>query len=144
MKAVRINDRGSVAARVIDKVLREIHAPRKMDSLQQPPTDVLPHSLGSIPAVTFRTTKFRQSTQTTRVSGRHSIEVPTLPEHPKISMSAKTRKSPKPTVLRDFFNSLDEGTKGLLLLAMNLETGPEQSLKVKQDKLEAEILRRTK
>ncbi len=59
-------------------------------------------------------------------------------------MSAKTRKSPKPTVLRDFFNSLDEGTKGLLLLAMNLETGPEQSLKVKQDKLEAEILRRTK
>ncbi|MCX6880190.1 MAG: hypothetical protein NTW21_41260 [Verrucomicrobia bacterium] len=38
-------------------------------------------------------------------------------------MPAKTkpRKAPKPTVLRDFFASLDEKTKGLLLLALNME-----------------------
>ena len=59
-------------------------------------------------------------------------------------MPAKPRKAPKPTVLRDFFASLDEKTKGLLLLTLNLESNSELSVKEKQEKLEAELLRRTK
>jgi len=59
-------------------------------------------------------------------------------------MSSKPRKAPKPTVLRDFFGSLDDKTKGLLLLTLNLETNSELSPQGKQEKLEAEILRRTK
>ncbi len=59
-------------------------------------------------------------------------------------MPAKPRKEPKPTVLRDFFGSLDDKTKGLLLLTLNLEADSELSQKSKQEKLEAELLRRTK
>jgi hypothetical protein len=55
---------------------------------------------------------------------------------------SKPRKVPKPTVLRDFFASLDEKTKGLLLLSLNLEANSEFSQKEKQDKLEAELIRR--
>jgi hypothetical protein len=40
-------------------------------------------------------------------------------------MPAKPRKAPKPTVLRDFFGSLDDKTKGLLLLTLNLESNSE-------------------
>jgi len=57
---------------------------------------------------------------------------------------SKPRKAPKPTVLRDFFASLDEKTKGLLLLTLNMEANTELSQPVKQDKLEAEFLRRAK
>ena len=57
---------------------------------------------------------------------------------------SKPRKAPKPTVLRDFFASLDDKTKGLLLLTLNLETDTELSQREKQDKLEAEFLRRVK
>jgi hypothetical protein len=59
-------------------------------------------------------------------------------------MPAKPRKAPKPTVLRDFFASLDDKTKGLLLLTLNMEADTELSQRVKQDKLEAEFLRRAK
>ncbi len=61
-------------------------------------------------------------------------------------MPAKTKpqKAPKPTVLRDFFASLDEKTKGLLLLTLNMEASSELSQREKQDKLEAELLRRAK
>jgi hypothetical protein len=61
-----------------------------------------------------------------------------------MSAKSKPRKAPKPTVLRDFFASLDEKTKGLLLLTLNMEADTELSQRVKQDKLEAEILRRAK
>lgn len=57
---------------------------------------------------------------------------------------SKLRKAPKPTVLRDFFGSLDDKTKGLLLLTLNLEADSEFSQKAKQEKLEAELLRRIK
>lgn len=57
---------------------------------------------------------------------------------------SKPRKAPKPTVLRDFFASLDDKTKGLLLLTLNMETDTELSQREKQDKLEAEFLRRVK
>jgi hypothetical protein len=57
---------------------------------------------------------------------------------------SKPRKAPKPTVLRDFFASLDDKTKGLLLLTLNLETDTDLSQREKQDKLEAEFLRRVK
>jgi hypothetical protein len=59
-------------------------------------------------------------------------------------MPAKPRKAPKPTVLRDFFGSLDEKTKGLLLLTLNLEADSELSQKSKHEKLEAELFRRIK
>lgn len=59
-------------------------------------------------------------------------------------MPAKPRKAPKPTVLRDFFGSLDDKTRGLLLLTLNLEADSELSQKSKQEKLEAELLRRIK
>jgi 16S rRNA U516 pseudouridylate synthase RsuA-like enzyme len=59
-------------------------------------------------------------------------------------MPAKPRKAPKPTVLREFFGSLDDKTRGLLLLTLNLETNSELSTKGKQEKLEAELLRRAK
>ncbi len=61
-------------------------------------------------------------------------------------MSAKTkpRKAPKPTVLRDFFGSLDEKTKNLLLLSLNMEANSELTNREKQEKLEAELIRRTK
>lgn len=36
-------------------------------------------------------------------------------------MSAKPRKTPKPKILIDFFGLLDNKTKGLLLLILNLE-----------------------
>ena len=55
----------------------------------------------------------------------------------------KPRKAPKPTVLRDFSSSLDEQTKGLLLLSLNLEAGNDLSQREKLDKLEAELLRRS-
>jgi hypothetical protein len=61
-----------------------------------------------------------------------------------MSAKSKPRKAPKPTVLRDFFASLDEKTKGLLLLTLNMEADTELSQRVKQDKLEAEFLRRAK
>jgi hypothetical protein len=64
--------------------------------------------------------------------------------HPLMSTKSKPRKAPKPTVLRDFFASLDEKTKGLLLLTLNMEADTELSQRVKQDKLEAEFLRRAK
>lgn len=57
---------------------------------------------------------------------------------------SKPRKAPKPTVLRDFFASLDDKTKGLLLLTLNMEADTDLSQRVKQDKLEAEFLRRAK
>ena len=57
---------------------------------------------------------------------------------------SKLRKAPKPTVLRDFFGSLDEKTKGLLLLSLNLEANTELSQREKLDKLEAELIRRSK
>lgn len=57
---------------------------------------------------------------------------------------SKPRKAPKPTVLRDFFASLDDKTKGLLLLTLNMEADTDLSPRVKQDKLEAEFLRRAK
>ncbi len=56
----------------------------------------------------------------------------------------KPRKAPKPTVLRDFFGSLDESTKNLLLLSLNMEANTELSSREKQEKLEAELLRRAK
>jgi hypothetical protein len=59
-------------------------------------------------------------------------------------MPAKPRKAPKPTVLRDFFGSLEDKTKGLLLLTLNLEADSEVPAKAKQEKLEAELLRRVK
>ncbi len=61
-------------------------------------------------------------------------------------MPAKTklRKAPKPTVLREFFTSLDETTKGVLLLALNMEATNGLSQREKQDKLEAELIRRAK
>lgn len=40
-------------------------------------------------------------------------------------MPAKPRKAPRPTVLRDFFGSLDDKTKSLLLLTLNLEADSE-------------------
>ena len=57
---------------------------------------------------------------------------------------SKVRKAPKPTVLRDFFGSLDAKTKDLLLLTLNLEANSELPQKAKQEKLEAELLRRIK
>ena len=59
-------------------------------------------------------------------------------------MPTKPRKAPKPTVLRDFFGSLDDKTRGLLLLTLNLEADSELSQKSKQEKLEIELLRRIK
>jgi hypothetical protein len=59
-----------------------------------------------------------------------------------MAAKAKPRKAPKPTVLRDFFASLDEKTKGFLLLTLNMEANTELSQREKQDKLEAELLRR--
>jgi hypothetical protein len=61
-----------------------------------------------------------------------------------MSAKAKPRIAPKPTVLRDFFASLDEKTKGLLLLSLNMEAAADLSQREKQDKLEAELLRRAK
>jgi len=42
-------------------------------------------------------------------------------------MASKPRlkSAPKPTVLRDFFASLDDKTQGLLLLTLNLEADSE-------------------
>ena len=59
-----------------------------------------------------------------------------------MAAKSKPRTAPKPTVLRDFFASLNEKTKGLLLLTLNMEADTELSQRQKQDKLEAEILRR--
>ena len=61
-------------------------------------------------------------------------------------MASKLRlkSPPKPTILRDFFASLDDKSKGLLLLTLNLEADSELSQKSKQEMLEAELLRRTK
>lgn len=59
-------------------------------------------------------------------------------------MPAKSQKAPKPTVLRDFFASLDDKTKGLLLLSLNMEAAADLPQREKQDKLEAELLRRSK
>ncbi|MCB1129925.1 MAG: hypothetical protein KDN05_02275 [Verrucomicrobiae bacterium] len=56
----------------------------------------------------------------------------------------KSRKIPKPTVLLEFFGGLDEPTRNMLLLSLNLEANTEMSQKEKQEKLEAELLRRTK
>ena len=61
-----------------------------------------------------------------------------------MSAKAKPRNAPKPTVLRDFFASLDEKTKGLLLLSLNMQAATDLSQREKQDKLEAELLRRAK
>jgi hypothetical protein len=57
---------------------------------------------------------------------------------------SKPRKAPKPTVLRDFFSSLDDKTKGLLLLSLNLEADIELTARDRQEKLEAELIRRAK
>lgn len=57
---------------------------------------------------------------------------------------SKDHKAPKPTVFRDFFGSLDENSKNLLLLSLNLESNPEISTREKQEKLEAELIRRAK
>lgn len=54
------------------------------------------------------------------------------------------RKAPNPTVLRDFFGSLDEKSKNLLLLSLNLESNQELTQSQKQAKLEAELIRRAK
>ena len=59
-----------------------------------------------------------------------------------MAAKSKPRKAPKPTVLRDFFASLDEMTKGILLLTLNMEANTELSQREKQDKLEAELLQR--
>jgi hypothetical protein len=59
-------------------------------------------------------------------------------------MSSQSRKPPKPTVLRDFFGGLDEKTRNLLILTLNLEANSEIPQKAKQEKLEAELLRRVK
>lgn len=59
-------------------------------------------------------------------------------------MSAKSKKAPKPTVLRDFFASLDEKTKGLLLLALNVESAADLSQREKQENVEADLLKRPK
>ena len=61
-----------------------------------------------------------------------------------MAAKSKSRQAPKPTVLRDFFASLDGKTKGLLLLTLNMEADTEFSQREKQDKLEAELLRRAK
>lgn len=57
---------------------------------------------------------------------------------------SKPRKAPKPTVLRDFFGSLDDKTKSLLLLTLNMEANTDLTSKDKQERLEAELLRRAK
>ena len=59
-----------------------------------------------------------------------------------MAAKSKPRIAPKPTVLRDFFAALDEKTKGILLLTLNMEANTELSQREKQDKLEAELLRR--
>lgn len=61
-------------------------------------------------------------------------------------MPAKSKllKAPKPKVLRDFFGSLDEKTKNLLLLSLNLESNTELSSRDKQERLESELIRRAK
>lgn len=57
---------------------------------------------------------------------------------------AKSRKIPKPTVLRDFFATLDERTKNLLLLSLNMEANTDLTNKERQERLEAELIRRVK
>lgn len=61
-----------------------------------------------------------------------------------MSARPKTRGIPKPTVLRDFFATLDEQSKNLLLLSLNLEASTDLSNKERQEKLEAELIRRAK
>lgn len=64
--------------------------------------------------------------------------------NPFMSARPKSARIPKPTVLRDFFATLDEQSKNLLLLALNLEASTELSNKERQEKLEAELIRRAK
>jgi len=59
-----------------------------------------------------------------------------------MAAKSKSRNSPKPTVLRDFFSSLDDKSKNLLLLCLNLESHLELTDRQKQEKLEAELIRR--
>ena len=50
-------------------------------------------------------------------------------------MASKLRlkSAPKPTVLRDFFGSLDDKTQGLLLLTLNLEAASELSAQLPRE-----------
>jgi hypothetical protein len=57
---------------------------------------------------------------------------------------AKSRKVPKPTVLRDFFSSLDDPTREMLLLALNMEADAGLTQKTKQDQLEAKLMHRAR
>jgi hypothetical protein len=58
--------------------------------------------------------------------------------------NSKPRKTPKPTVLRDFFSDLDDSTREMLLLALNMEADSGLTQKAKQEQLEAKLLHRAR
>ena len=60
------------------------------------------------------------------------------PNYPLMPAKSKVQKAPKPTVLRDFFESLDDKTNGPLLLTLNLEAELRTS-KVRLDTELAEV-----